>query len=117
MKGKWQLEGLAQRARLQETCDAAAAGRVCLKDIHRSSCQHPAKIIDIIAVFSGGDVHTGGRAISKKTQAFQVIRRYWFLKPTHIEFGKVLCLGKCLLARIRSIGIHAELHELVRWPL
>ena len=74
VKGKGQLEGLAQYTRLQKACDAAAARRVCLKDIDRSSCQHPAKIIDIVAVFSGGDVHTGRRAITKKTQAFQVIR-------------------------------------------
>ena len=97
---------LAQRGDLHETGDAAAARHIGLQ--HVDDRQQPAEIVEIIAVFAGGDIHAGRRARAHQGQPPNVVGADRLLEPGDVVFAEAF--GQCqrLLCRKRAVGVDKQ---------
>src|SRR5438477_6533506 len=94
---------------MEESADAAAAGRVGLEDIDCTGLEHAAEVPDVESVFSGGDVHSRWRAVAQEPEAFQIVRGNRLLEPAHTVFAKHRREIEGLLPRVRAVGVHEQL--------
>jgi hypothetical protein len=68
-----------------------------------------AEIVQIVAIFPGGDLHAGRRAVADQVQPFQVIGGDRLLEPDHAQAGEHVRQGQGLLARVGAVGVHEKL--------
>src|SRR5690348_41187 len=75
VRGERNVICLAESRDLKEAGHTGAARDICLQDVHSTPLQHGVKIIEIVAVFAGRDVHAPRRALAQKSQPCEVVRR------------------------------------------
>ena len=108
MKGKRHFGRIRERASLEEAGNSGATCSIRLENIDRFGGEHPAKIICVIPIFAGRDVHPGRSAVAQQMETIQIIRGDWLLEPSHTEIREFLRLFQRLFAGVRSVCIHEE---------
>src|SRR5207253_1559097 len=99
------MRGLTKRVSHGESGNPSATGRICLQDVDRAGVEHTSEISLVVAIFTRRDIHPGRALITYQTQAFEIIRRNWFFKPSHIRFGKLVAELERLLSRVGAISV------------
>ena len=75
MRGKVDVERLAEGRDLQKGGDAAAAGHIRLLHIDCLRLQHLANIIHGVGIFAGRDFHAGRGPLPRRPQSRQIVGR------------------------------------------
>ena len=101
--------GAAQPAHAEQLGDAGASSDVGLENVDRSGLEHPLEVDRVIAVFAGGDLHPGGRAVAQEPQAFEVVGGHGLLEPAHAGVVREAPREvERLLARVGAVGVDEQ---------
>src|SRR5215831_20911313 len=73
MGRKWNMIRFAQGCYLRKTGETATARHIGLQDIDRTTCQHFPEIIQIVSVFTCGDLNVLRRVDTNKSQTIEVV--------------------------------------------
>ena len=120
MRGKVDVERLAEGGDLQKGGHAAAAGHIGLLHVDRLRLQHLANIIHGVGIFAGGDLHAGRGPPPRRPQSRQIVGTDRLLEPAHPLFGELIGEFERLLDAIGAVGIDEQCRRGRRspaWPL
>jgi hypothetical protein len=109
MRRQRQMVRLAQRGNLEKAGDAAAARGISLHYVHGAGFEQASKIEEIVAIFTGCNLHSSRHPMTQEPQSFEIVGGNWFFKPANARLFESFSLRERLLAGVSAVCVHKEL--------